>query len=490
MENQFNSGFNFDHSYSKLSDKLFSFINSTEVSDPKIVIFNTKLAFEIGLNYDEMEADKWAEFLSGNRILEGSMPLAQAYAGHQFGHFTKLGDGRAILLGEHIDPNKKRIDIQLKGPGKTPYSRRGDGKATLKSMLREYLISEAVHGLGIPSSRSLAVVDSGDLVYREEINKGGILTRIASSHIRVGTFEYIRNFLSTDELSDFTNYVIQRHYPELENSTEKALDLLKSVMNKQIELIVNWMRVGFIHGVMNTDNMSIAGETFDYGPCAFMNEYDPNTVFSSIDTNGRYSFSNQAKIGQWNLSCLASSLLPIIDDNKEIAVSKAKEVLASYTDIYMQQYFEMMGRKLGFENIKNQKLVSDFINQILDWMLENKADYTNTFLILQSDLEKIPKVYELESFISLKTAWKNLLQLENISEEKAINLMQKTNPKFIPRNHLIEKALDEASKNNDLKLFNQLLTVLQNPYVSNEEFDYFLNLDSENNPSYQTYCGT
>jgi uncharacterized protein YdiU (UPF0061 family) len=344
--------FNFNNSYQSLGESFFEWVKPTPVQSPGLLLFNQLLANELGLPVDlsESTASELEQIFSGNQLAEGSEPMAQAYAGHQFGYFTMLGDGRAILLGEHITPSLQRFDIQLKGSGPTPYSRRGDGRATLKAMLREYLISESMHGLGIPTSRSLAIVKSGEKVYREEIQDGAILTRIMQSHIRVGSFEYVNHYLTKEDLKAYTNYTLARHYP-LAAVENPALSLLKEVLIQQVHLIVHWMRVGFIHGVMNTDNMSIAGETFDYGPCAFMNGYDPAKVFSSIDTNGRYAFANQPGIAHWNLSCLANALLPIIHDNQEEAVELAKEVLNLFPDLYTQAYTAMMGAKIGFSKI-------------------------------------------------------------------------------------------------------------------------------------------
>jgi len=314
-------GWQFNHSYTQLSPVLFSRTAPTPVALPRTVLLNMLLANELGLQVGKENRDAITQMLSGNELPFGADPIAQAYMGHQFGYPNMLGDGRAILLGEHITPAGERMDIQLKGPGITHYSRSGDGRATLYSMLREYIISEAMHHLGISTTRSLAVVATGQPVYREQINEGAVLTRIAASHIRVGTFEFATRHLPKEEFRTFLDYVINRHYPELKESDNPALDLLYAVMQQQADLITQWMRVGFIHGVMNTDNMSIAGETIDYGPCAFMNRYDPATVFSSIDTKGRYAFGNQPFIAQWNLGVFASSLLPLIDDNIGIHIT-------------------------------------------------------------------------------------------------------------------------------------------------------------------------
>lgn len=487
MENNF--GFNFDNSYTRLPEKFFLKTNPVPVSHPTVCLFNNELAKEIGLNIDvERDSDIISKILSGNVIPDGATPISQAYAGHQFGHFTMLGDGRAVLIGEHITDTNKRIDIQLKGAGQTPFSRRGDGRATLRSMLREYLISEAMHGLNIPSSRSLAVVTTGEKVYREEIHDGAVLTRLASSHIRVGTFEYVRNFLSVEELRLFTKYVVERHYSAFISSENMAIDLLRAVMQKQIDLIIEWMRVGFIHGVMNTDNMSVCGETFDYGPCAFMNAYHPDTVFSSIDTGGRYAYDNQPSIAHWNLACLASALLPLIDETESEAIKKAQEVLNSFQSVYEEKWWEMMGKKIGFQQVDNNEKI--LISRLLQWMKENKADFTITFLFIQGDIKLESEIYTNDLFVNWLSDRNKLLALQNISIEEASTTMHSVNPQIIPRNHLVEKALDYACYQNDFSIFHQLLKVVQSPY-SNNSTPMDFQLPTENGDGgYRTFCGT
>ncbi len=482
-------GFRFDNSYTSLPEKFFVNTNPVPVSHPTVCLFNNELAKEIGLNIDTVkDADIISKIFSGNVIPDGAIPISQAYAGHQFGHFTMLGDGRAILLGEHITGKHKRIDIQLKGAGQTPFSRRGDGRATLRSMLREYLISEAMHALNIPSSRSLAVITTGEKVYREEIHDGAVLTRLASSHIRVGTFEYVRNFLSVEELKVFTKYVVDRHYPALISSENMAIDLLEAVMHKQIDLIVEWMRVGFIHGVMNTDNMSVCGETFDYGPCAFMNTYHPDTVFSSIDTGGRYAYDNQPSIAHWNLACLASALLPLIDETESEAIKKAQEVLNSFQTVYEEKWWQMMGKKIGFQQVDNNE--KNLISRLLQWMKENKADFTNTFLFIQGDLKFESDIYTKDLFVNWLSDRKKLLALQNISIDDALTTMRSVNPQIIPRNHQVEKALDLACYQNDFSFFHLLLKAVQSPY-SNNSVRLDFQFPSENGDGgYRTFCGT
>jgi serine/tyrosine/threonine adenylyltransferase len=481
-------GWHFDNSYTTLPKKMYALAPPEAVANPKTVLFNDALAKSLGLSLNSSDAEEIARMLSGNEAIPGAVYLAQAYAGHQFGHFTMLGDGRAILIGEHITPEDKRVDIQLKGAGQTFYSRRGDGRATLRSMLREYLVSEVMHGLGIPSSRSLAVVSSDEKVYREDIHEGGILTRIAASHIRVGTFEYVKHFLSVEELGTFTDYVIDRHYPDLKDAEHKALALLEAVMEKQVDLIVHWMRVGFIHGVMNTDNMSIAGETFDYGPCAFMNAYDPRTVFSSIDARSRYAFGNQPKIAQWNLASLAEALLPLIGSDVPEAVKKAEAVLNTFPSSFEKKWSQMMGKKLGLEQVSESE--QGLMHELLDWMEAHQADYTNTFLHLSAGLEDAPALYRDAAFEAWQAKWKACLASQNIRHDQALGVMQSQNPCFIARNHLVEQALDEVCEARNFTLFNSLLEVLRNPYQKNTGLAFLQSPPPEGDGLYKTYCGT
>ena len=385
-------GWHFDNTYSKLPESFISKTSPILVKSPELTILNDNLAKELSLNFSSIGKENLSKLFSGNLLPEGSNAISQAYAGHQFGHFTMLGDGRAVLMGEHISKNNERFDIQFKGSGKTPFSRNGDGRAALGPMLREYIISEAMHALNIPTTRSLAVVKTGEDVIREDILQGAILTRVASSHIRVGTFQYITARQNKDELKILVNYTIDRHYPNIKASKNQALDLLKVLIEKQIDLVINWMRVGFVHGVMNTDNMTISGETIDYGPCAFMDTYDPQTVFSSIDQLGRYAYFNQPSITKWNLARFAECLIPLIDENKDKAIEIATETINSFEKKYEKKWLNMMRDKLGLfgEDPKDQVLILD----LLTWMHQNKADYTNTFCFLMNEKIKNNKVYE------------------------------------------------------------------------------------------------
>ncbi|MDI6402461.1 YdiU family protein, partial [Balneolaceae bacterium ANBcel3] len=355
-------GWNFDNTYRRLPEEFYSVLDPVPVKKPEWVLLNSRLAKTLGLHFSKAEPSLLAAIFTGNRLPEGAEPLAQAYAGHQFGHFTMLGDGRAIVIGEQITPDGKRYDLQLKGSGRTPYSRSGDGRATLYSMLREYLISEALYHLGVPASGSLAVAETGEPVSREIVHPGAVLTRVASSHIRIGTFEYASRFLSREKLCDFLNYTISRHYPDLNKTGNTALNFLKRVAEKHQNLVIEWMRTGFIHGVLNTDNMSICGETIDFGPCAFMNVFHTSTAFSSVDTHRRYSFGNQPGIIQWNLSVLAETMLPFIDQDEEKAREAAEEVIESFKPRFMEAWYRMMGSKLGFkETGKQEKRLTDRI---------------------------------------------------------------------------------------------------------------------------------
>ena len=478
-------GWHFDNTYSKLSDTFKEKVKPTPVHSPELVVLNDRLAKDLTLDFSKVEKKDLSQIFSGNTLPEGSSTLAQAYAGHQFGHFTMLGDGRAVLLGEHLVNNTNRFDVQFKGSGRTSFSRSGDGRAVLGPMLREYIISEAIHALNIPTTRSLAVVKTGEKIVRENLLPGAILTRVASSHIRVGTFQYIAAKQNINDLNTLVDYTINRHYPEIKSSKNKALDLLNLVMERQCKLVVNWMRVGFIHGVMNTDNMAISGETIDYGPCAFMDNYNPKTVFSSIDKFGRYSFSNQPPITKWNLSRFAECLIPLIDNNEDKAIQLATEAIDNFQNIYEEKWLNMMRDKLGlFGKTKDDKKL---IDDLLTWMEKNKADYTNTFCYLMNISIGNSSLYDDKEFINWSNNWKNRIFINNNSKDKSIELMKKTNPIIIPRNHKVEEAL-KAANENDLEVMNRLLSNLDNPYSEQKDIeDYQL---PSNNEGYQTFCGT
>lgn len=470
--------FNFDNSYAKLDKKFFTTVAPQPVKKAEIVVLNHELAKSLDLNLENQNAEELATIFSGNKLAKNSEPIAQAYGGHQFGHFNILGDGRAHLLGEHVTKNGERFDIQLKGSGQTPYSRNGDGRAALKPMLREYIISEAMFTLGIPTTRSLAVVTTGEKIFRETTLPGAILTRVAASHIRVGTFQYALILQDQELLRQLADYTIKRHFPEIFDFENRYLALLNAVIKKQIELICNWLRVGFIHGVMNTDNMSICGETIDYGPCAFMNEYNPATVFSSIDRSGRYSFLNQPPIAKWNLTRFAECLLPLIDDNSEKALELATAAVESFNEQFSKSWMKMMRAKLGL--ISKEKTDENLIDSLLKIMEENRCDYTNIFadLTYEKTSKKLPQ--------SWLNQWHKRLEKSG-NEAESQQIMQKNNPVIIPKNHLVEKALEDA-QNGDLKTMETLLVALAKPYENNEIYtEYKIPQKDEN---YQTFCGT
>jgi len=480
-------GWNFDNTYSKLPESFISKISPIPVKSPELTIFNYNLAEKLGLNFSSIEKNDLSKLFSGNLLPEGSKSIAQAYAGHQFGHFTMLGDGRAVLMGEHVSKNNERFDIQFKGSGQTPFSRNGDGRAALGPMLREYIISEAMHSLNVPTTRSLAVVKTGEDVVRENILQGAILTRVASSHLRVGTFQYVAMRNNESELRTLVDYTINRHYPNIKKSKNKAIDLLKVLIELQIDLVVNWMRVGFIHGVMNTDNMSISGETIDYGPCAFMDTYDPQTVFSSIDESGRYAYFNQPSITKWNLARFAECLISLIDPKKEKAIEIATETINSFDKSYETKWINMMRDKLGLfgQDQKDQVLIID----LLTWIHKNKADYTNTFCFLMDENFQHNKIYNDENFLTWKERWKERLKLNNNTPEKYLSLMKSVNPLVIPRNHKVEEVLESAN-NHDLSPLKKLIKVLEKPYEKIKENIDYQSPAPASDKKYKTFCGT
>ena len=480
-------GWHFDNTYSRLPKVMSSQLTPIPVENPKLTIFNHGFSKELGLDFSSLNNNQIASIFSGNLLPKESKCIAQAYAGHQFGYFTMLGDGRAILIGEHLSKNNKRFDIQFKGSGKTPYSRNGDGRAALGPMLREYIVSEAMHSLGIPTTRSLAVVKTGENVIRETPLPGAILTRVAASHIRVGTFQYVTATEDEKNLKTLFDYTIDRHYPKIKDSKTPAIDLLKIVMEKQIKLVVDWMRVGFIHGVMNTDNMAISGETIDYGPCAFMDAYDPETVFSSIDHNGRYAYFNQPGITKWNLARFAETLLPLIDKNKDKAIKIVTEIINNFGKIYKKNWLEMMRKKLGLIEKKNND--EKLINDLLSLLHEQKADYTNTFCSLMNEDVQNDKIFNNKEFIDWHQKWKECLAKNNNSTEESLKLMRSVNPIVIPRNHKVEEVLEAANKD-DLNPFHDFLKVLEKPYENQIKNNNYQSPAPPSEKKYQTFCGT
>ena len=475
--------FNFEYSYLSLPDKFHSLTKTSLFPKPDIFLLNKELYKEF--NFPTESKEDLIPILLGENMHKKS--FSQAYAGHQFGHFTKLGDGRAVIIGEHLTENKQRFDFQIKGSGRNKYSRRGDGKATLKAMLREYLISEAMHYLNIPSSRSFTVIKTGESIYRETIQEGGALVRIMKSHIRVGTFEYASYFGSKEDLKALTSYAINRLYPEIKEYKNPPLGLLNKVISNQIDLVVNWMRVGFIHGVMNTDNTSITGEAFDYGPCAFLNTYNPNTAYSSIDYNRRYAFGNQPKIIKWNLSRFAEALLPTIHKDEETALHLAQSAINQFDELWEKKYYRMMLKKIGIDS-KDTSLFP-LVDELLDLMERMNMDYTNTFWSL-SQKNIFDNVLTNDSgFILWHKKWKDNIDLLS-SMKEARCLMRKYNPVVIPRNNLVEQALEEVVTGN-LNLFQKLLKVISIPYQYQGELNQFMKPpDSNFEENFQTYCGT
>ena len=485
---QDNKNLKLENTYCELPNIFYSKEIPEKILNPKLVEFNKELAEDLGLDLKFLNSDEGIQYLVGNKLLEGSTPIAQAYAGHQFGHFTMLGDGRAILLGEFISRNGQRFDIQLKGAGKTKYSRGGDGKAALGPMLREYILSEGMYGLKIPTTRSLAVISTGENVIREEILEGALLVRIAKSHIRVGTFQFARNFGDVEDLKKLADYTLNRHFKKDTYEGNPYLYLLKEVINNQAKLISKWQLVGFIHGVMNTDNMTISGETIDYGPCAFMDSYDINTVFSSIDINGRYAYGNQPKIGVWNLTRFAESLLPLLDDDIDNAIKIAEEALSNYGKLYNEYYFNGMRAKLGLFNKEEED--ENLILSLLIIMNKFKADYTNTFLNLTlGNLEEM-SIFKSDDFKKWYESWQARLAKQNKSRDEIKKLMQSNNPTVIPRNYIVENSIKAAVNNNDYSVINKFLEALKNPYDYSNISEEYSKIPEVPSCPYKTYCGT
>jgi uncharacterized protein YdiU (UPF0061 family) len=481
-------GWRFDNSYTRLPDYFYVPQNPVPVRAPQVAILNHALAESLGLNLHALSAAEAAALFSGNAVPETAQPIAQAYAGHQFGHFTMLGDGRALLLGEHLTPAGERFDIQFKGSGQTPFSRRGDGRAALAPMLREYIISEAMHALHVPTTRSLAVVTTGEQVVRETLLPGAILTRVAASHIRIGTFEYAVRQGGAEAVRILADYAIQRHYPDLDSTENRYLSLLHRVIERQAALVARWLLAGFIHGVMNTDNMSISGETIDYGPCAFMDAYDPHTVFSSIDQSGRYRYSNQPLMAQWNLARLAETLLPLIDPVQEKAVRLAEEAVHAFPQIYQSQWISGMRKKLGLFSEEAEDI--QLIAALLNWMYSNRADYTNTFRALASEALPGDAVFHAPEFIAWYAQWQARLARQSESKDNVLRLMQALNPAIIPRNHRVEEALSAAAEHGDYVPMERLLAALADPYTDAPEYYDYRTPPAPSERVYQTFCGT
>jgi uncharacterized protein YdiU (UPF0061 family) len=484
----------FDNSYARLGEKFSSAVLPTPVAAPLLLAFNQPLADELGLDLDGADEARLAQIFSGNVVPQGAEPLAMAYAGHQFGGFVpKLGDGRAILLGEVIDVNGKRRDIQLKGPGRTPFSRRGDGRAALGPVLREYLVSEAMYALGIPATRALAAVATGERVQRETGLPGGVVTRVAASHIRVGTFQYFAAREDYEAIRALSDYVIERHYPEARQAENPYFAMLQGIAARQFELVARWLMVGFIHGVMNTDNMAISGETIDFGPCAFLDEYTPMKVFSSIDAQGRYAYNAQPGMAQWNIARLAECLLPLLDEDVEKAATMANGVLAAFAKDFPVRWLSGMREKLGLtlEDEGDQQLVQDLLAQ----MQASEADYTLTFRRLcdaaDGDAEAFRGMFiDLAAIDSWLSRWRERAWREPASESNRANAMRAINPAIIPRNHRIEELIAAAVEDGDLEPFRQMLAAVAHPFEERAEFAVYMQPPMGHERVFRTFCGT
>ncbi|WP_240007775.1 protein adenylyltransferase SelO [Pseudaquidulcibacter saccharophilus] len=472
---------NFDNSYINLPEIFYAPAEPTQVRGASLVRFNHALADFLNIDIADVSNHAIAELFSGNIVPNGAEPIAQAYGGHQFGHFNILGDGRAILLGETIAKDNQRYDIQLKGAGQTAFSRNGDGRAALGPVLREYLVSEFMNALNIPTTRALCFVKSGEKVQRETALDGAILTRIAKSHIRFGTFQYIAAMGNEADLKTLADYVINRHFSNIENAKNKYLELLKEITKAHAKLVANWMSIGFIHGVMNTDNASICGITIDYGPCAFMDNYNPQQVYSFIDKRGRYRYENQPNITQWNLARLAESLLPLIDNDSDKAIAIAEQVIIDFMDIYKNEYYSLMRAKLGLQ--KHLSGDDELVDGFLDYLSENNLDFTNSF----RDLSK--KINE-EPYNDWYANWQKRLCQENNDKEKIIKILNQTNPAIIMRNHNIERAINAAYQLGDYTLFNEMLLASQAPFEAKPEYEYLTKPPRENEIVQNTFCGT
>jgi uncharacterized protein YdiU (UPF0061 family) len=495
--------FGFDNSYARLPEHFFARVNPSPVSAPRLVKVNVELAHQLGLDPEALASAEGVAILAGNRVAEGSEPLAMAYAGHQFGHFVpQLGDGRANLLGELVGRDGRRYDIQLKGSGPTPFSRRGDGRAALGPVLREYMVSEAMAALGVPTTRALAAVMTGDQVLRDTVLPGAVFTRVAASHLRVGSFQYFAVRKDTEALRRLADYAIDRHYPEARLDARQAQQpyraFLDGVIGRQARLVAHWLMLGFIHGVMNTDNTSISGETIDYGPCAFLEAYDPAKVFSSIDAQGRYAYGNQPNAMLWNLTRLAESLLPVLEleaGSKEAALASANEALAGFEPQFRQAQIAGLRRKLGFAT--EQEVDAALAEDLLHRMAANRADFTLTFRRL-SDAAAGPEgdaavralFADPEAYDAWAAQWRRRLSEETMSAESRAAAMRLANPAYIPRNHVVEEALEAAMWRNDFAPFEQMLEVLAHPYEERPNLERYATPARADEQVLQTFCGT
>jgi len=487
------TGLNFDASYSEQLEGFYASSSGEKLKAPKVIAFNELLADELGLNYKDLSQDELAHLLTGSIKAEGSNPFAQVYAGHQFGGFSpQLGDGRAIMLGEVIDSNGIRRDIHLKGSGQTPFSRGGDGKAAIGPVLREYLLGEAMYALGIPATRGLAATLTGEKVMRDKLLDGAVVARVASSHIRTGTFQYFAARGEQEQVKLLADYTINRHFPELTESENPYIALLRAVRDRQAELISQWVLVGFVHGVMNTDNMTISGETIDFGPCAFIDNYDASASFSSIDRQGRYALGNQPYMAQWNTARFAETLLPLLDDDNEKAITIATEEIQEFTPIYQKHWLQGMNNKIGLSQIQSGDF--ELANELIAALQVENVDYTQFFRslseVINGDVQKTYELFEnTDKFEKWYKNWNNRLLLESSSIEATIESLNSVNPIYIPRNHLVEEAL-QAAEEDDFKPFEKLLSVLTSPYEERTGLEKFANPAPKGFGPYKTFCGT
>ncbi len=486
----------FDNSYAQLPGRFYARRNPTPVAAPRLVRVNTGLAELLGLDPEQLASAEGVEVLAGNRLLEGALPIATAYAGHQFGGFSpQLGDGRAILLGEVVGRDGVRRDIQLKGSGPTPFSRRGDGRAALGPVLREYIVSEAMAALGVPTTRALAAVTTGEMVLRETELPGAILTRVATSHIRVGTFQYFAARGDVEALRLLADHTISRHYPKAKETEQPYCALLHGVVTRQADLVARWLHIGFIHGVMNTDNTSVSGETIDYGPCAFMDAYDPATVFSSIDQAGRYAYQNQPGIAQWNLARLAEALLPLLAEDKKAALASAQEALAAFGPCFETAYLDGLRRKIGLASKREGDAA--LVQDLLTLMAENGADFTRTFRYLcdaaagpEGDASARALFTDASAYDAWALRWRQRMADEPGGSDSRRAAMRAVNPVFIPRNHLVEAALESAIARQEFGPFEELLDVLSGPYKERSGFERYAEPPRSEDRAYRTFCGT
>jgi uncharacterized protein YdiU (UPF0061 family) len=486
----------FDNSYARLPDRFYARVSPSSAQVPKLIRLNHELAEELGLDPAWLGSPEGVAFLSGKEVAEGSDPIALAYAGHQFGNFVpQLGDGRAILLGEVVDRAGHRRDIHLKGSGRTPFSRGGDGNAALGPVLREYVVSEAMHALGVPTTRALAAATTGQMVYREDLLPGAVIVRVASSHIRVGTFQYFAARGDAEALRLLADHVVARHYPDAAAAERPYRALLDGVIAAQAELVAAWLSVGFIHGVMNTDNMSVAGETIDYGPCAFMDEYDPRTVFSSIDRMGRYAYANQPQIALWNLTRLAETFLPLLHEEEDKAIADAEEALGAYPSLFQDAYLGRFRKKLGL--FAEQQGDAELLTALLDAMTANRVDFTNFFRRL-ADAQKAGEgeaaarglFIDPTAFDAWAAQWRSRLAEEPQDGETRRAAMRSASPAFIPRNHRVEAMIRAAVDGGDYGPFEQLLALLERPYEDQPQLAHYADPPAEEERVRATFCGT